>query len=409
LVKPFAARELHQVEWFRTRKEASKRSGSKELRAMVTTDPVVDTSTDLSGHFDVIIIGAGQAGLATGYYLAREGLRFVILDQRERVGDIWRSRWDSLRLFTPARYDGLPGVPFPAKSGGFPSRDQVADYLESYATRMALPVRTRTHVDGIWPARDGKIGYIVTAGDAQFTAAQVVVATGADEGARIPDFAGELDPGIRQFHSSEYRNPSQFQTGDVLVVGAGNSGAEIALEAAREHRTILAGRHPGHVPFRIDGRIARSALPGLWFVANRVLTLATPMGRRVAPAIRSGHAGPLVRVKPSDLAAAGVERTYARVAGVQDGKPVLDDGRVLDVANVVWCTGFRNDFTWIHLPVLGDDGYPLQERGVSESSSGLYFAGLPFMYAFASMLLGGVGRDAAHIASRIAGRAKAAA
>jgi putative flavoprotein involved in K+ transport len=351
-------------------------------------------------RYDVIVIGAGQAGLAMGYYLQRQGRRFVILEGRERVGDIWRSRWDSLRLFSPARFDGLPGMPFPAPRHAFPSRDQMADYLEAYVARFALPVRTGVRVDGLWPAGDGD-GYVVTAGDARFEAAQVVVSTGAEESPRVPAIAAELDPGICQLHSSEYRNPSQLQPGDVLVVGAGNSGAEIAIEAARDHHTILAGRDPGHVPFRIDRPLARLALPVLWLVATRVMTLDTPIGRKVGPLIRSGHAGPLVRTKPSDIAAAGVERTLSRVVGVRNGKPVLDDGRVLDVSNVVWCTGFRNDFRWIHLLVFDESGYPRHERGVVADAPGLSFLGLPFLHAFSSMLVGGVGRDAAYLAKRM--------
>jgi putative flavoprotein involved in K+ transport len=358
-------------------------------------------------HFDVIVIGGGQTGLAVGYYLAREGLRFVILDERDRIGDIWRSRWDSLRLFTPARQDGLPGMRFPAPFDAYPTRDQMADYLETYAMTWNLPVQTGTRVDGLWPVDDGQDGYVVTAGERHFAAPQVVVATGIQVRPRVPGFAGELDPAIRQIHSRDYRNPSQFQPGDVLIAGAGNSGAEIALEAVRAHRTLLAGPDTGQIPFRIDSRQARVIFRVMVFVANHVLTLDTPIGRKLAPKIRAGHAAPLARVKPVDLKTAGVERTLARVVGARDGLPLLDDGRVIEARNVVWCTGFRNDFDWIHLPVVGDDGYPLQERGVVPSAPGLYFIGLPFLYAFSSMIIAGVGRDAAWIASRVADRSRA--
>lgn len=359
----------------------------------------------ISERFDVVVIGGGQAGLAVGYHLARRGLRFVILEAHDRVGDNWRGRWDSLRIFTPARYDGLPGMPFPAPPHVFPTGHQMADYLEAYAARMELPVRTGLRVDELRRADDGKDGYVVVANGRRFEASQVVVATGPERDPKVPDFARELDPGIRQLHSSDYRNPAQLQAGPVLVVGASNSGADIALEVAGAHPTMLSGRDPGTVPFRIETRQARVIMRVLWFVANHVLTVGTPIGRKIQPHVRS-HGGPLVRVKPADLRAAGVERIFARTVGVRDGRPMLADGRVVDVANVIWCTGFRLDLGWIDLPVIGEGGWPEQDRGVVSGAPGLYFLGLPFQRSFGSMLIGGVGRDAAFVADRIASRAK---
>jgi putative flavoprotein involved in K+ transport len=357
-------------------------------------------------QFDVIVIGGGQAGLAVGHHLAQYGLHFLILDANQRIGDSWRRRWDSLRLFTPARYDSLPGMLFPASGHAFPTKDEMADYLEAYAAQMRLPIRTGVHVERVVPVGDGQGGYAVLAGDRRYDAAQVVVASTAHHHPKAPDFASMLDPGIRQLHSSEYRNSSQLQDGRVLVVGASNSGAEIALEVSRDHQTLLSGRDTGHVPFRIDGRPARIVVRFLWFVWDHVLTINTPMGRKMRPYVRS-HGGPLVRIKPADLRAAGVERVIARTTGVQNGKPMLEDGRVLDVANVIWCTGFRNAFDWIDSLEFGDDGYPIQDKGVVSTTQGLYFVGLPFQRAFSSMLIGGVGRDAAYVADRIAARAKA--
>ena len=194
----------------------------------------------------------------------------------------------------------------------------------------------------------------------------------------------------------------------MLVVGCSHSGADIALEVARSHPTVLSGKSHGELPFDIEGRPARLGLPVWWILVNHVLTMNTPIGRRLRPEIRSGGA-PLLRVKQAHLRAAGVERTDARVAGVRDGRPELDDGRVLDVANVVWCTGFGKDVSWIEIPVTGADGWPEQTRGVVESSPGLYFVGLPFLHAFASMLVGGVGRDAQGVAEHIAARLRAGA
>ncbi|HEY2549250.1 MAG TPA: NAD(P)-binding domain-containing protein [Streptosporangiaceae bacterium] len=352
---------------------------------------------------DTVIIGAGQAGLAAGYYLKRLGRSLVILDEHERTGELWRERYGSLRLYTPAKYDGLPGMKFPAAPYSFPSGRQMGDFLERYAARMQLPVRTGCRADGVWPSGRGQPGYLVTAGPRRFEAAQVIVATGGQQNPSVPGFAGELDPGIRQLHSSEYRDPLQLQPGPVLVVGASHSGADIALEVSAGHRTWLSGRVKGQLPFDLEGRPARQIMKIMWFAANHVLTMQTPMGRRLRPQIRE-HGGPLLRVKLPQLHDAGVQYQSSRVALVRDGKPVLDDGRILDVANVIWCTGFRPDFSWIHLPVTGPDGWPQQWRGIVGSAPGLYFLGLLFQYAFGSMLVGGVARDAKYVARHIAAR-----
>lgn len=347
-----------------------------------------------------LVIGGGQAGLSVGYHLQRRGLPFLILDANERIGDSWRRRWDSLRLFTPARYDGLAGFPYPARGGAFISKDEMADYLESYAARFRLPVRSGVRVDGL--SRRGS-RFLVTAGARRYDADQVVVAMANYQIPRVPDFARALGGDIVQLHSREYRNPSQLASGGVLVVGVGNSGADIALEVARTHPTWLAGKEAGHIPFRIEGLVARHLLVRIVrFIGHRVLTLDTPIGRKVAPRLLH-RAAPLVRVKPADLTAAGIERV-PRVVGVRAGRPVLADDRVLDVANVIWCTGFHPGFSWIHLPVLGQDGLPQHERGIVAGEPGLYFVGLHFLYAMTSDTVNGVGRDAERIVGAIASR-----
>jgi putative flavoprotein involved in K+ transport len=201
-----------------------------------------------------------------------------------------------------------------------------------------------------------------------------------------------------QLHSSEYRDPSQLRPGGVLLVGAGNSGADIAMEVSKTHRTWLSGRDKGQVPIRIESRMARFVLPILWFLASHVLTVRTPIGRKVRPHVLACGA-PRIRVKTDDLDAAGVARV-PRTVGVSDGLPVLEDGRAMDVANVIWCTGFRQDFSWIDVPVVDRNSAPIHERGVA-SEPGLYFVGLDFLYAFTSENVGGVGRDARRIARRI--------
>ena len=348
-------------------------------------------------RFQVVVIGAGQAGLSVGYHLARLGLNFVILDAEERVGDAWRRRWDSLRLFTPARYDGLDGMPFPAPADSFPTKDEMADYLEAYARRFALPVRSGVRVERL--ARRGE-DWFIAAGDDAFLAEHVVVAMSSYQTPRVPPFAPELDPAIVQLHSSAYRNASQLRKGGVLVVGAGNSGAEIALELAKTHPVWLSGRETGHLPFRLHtltGRVMQKVL--LRFVFHRVLTTGTPMGRAAKPKIISKGAL-LIRIKPEDLVAAGV-CSVPRTAGVERGRPILEDGRVLDVANVVWCTGFAPIPAWIDLPIAGPDGEPVHDRGLVAGQSGLTFVGLHFLYAMSSTMIHGVGRDAEHVAGRI--------
>jgi putative flavoprotein involved in K+ transport len=349
---------------------------------------------------ETLVIGGGQAGLTVGYYLARQGIPFLILDAHSRIGDAWRRRWDSLRLFTPARYDGLPGMRFPARGDAFPTKDQMADYLEDYAAHFNLPVHTGMKVDKL--SREGD-RFVVRAGDRSFEAENVVVAMGSHQQARVPAFARELDPKIRQLHSLDYRNPAQLKNGGALIVGVGNSGADIALEVARTHRTWLAGKESGHVPFRIETFAGRFILLRIVrFIGHHVLTVATPIGRRLRPKLRF-TAAPLIRVKPQDLVAAGIERV-SRVAGVQDGRPVLDDGRALDVANVIWCTGFSNGFSWIDLPIFGADGEPIYDRGIVSNVPGLYFVGLNFLYAMTSDTVSGVGRDAKRAVDAIVAR-----
>ncbi len=354
--------------------------------------------TNRTERFETVIIGGGQAGLSVGYHLAKRGRQFVILDANERIGDSWRKRWDSLRVFTPARYNGLPGWAFPAPARSFPTKDEVADYLEAYAARFDLPVRSGVRVDGL--TKEGN-RYIVTAGN-RFEAEHVVVATGAYHTPRVPAFARELDTGIVQMHSSEYRNPAQLRGGGVLVVGAGNSGAEVALEASRGHQTWLAGRDTGQEPTRPGTVPDRLLVPAIWFMATRVLTVKTPIGRAVKRKFRD-RGIPLARVGRKDILAAGIQRV-PRVTGVTNGAPLLDDGRVLDVANVIWCTGFAPDFRWIQLPIFDEDGDPAHDRGVVESEPGLYFMGIFFLYSLSSVLVGGAGRDAEYIANHIASR-----
>jgi putative flavoprotein involved in K+ transport len=352
-------------------------------------------------HYDVVVIGAGQAGLSVGYYLRQRGLRFVILDAGLRIGDAWRNRWDSLRLFTPAKLDGLAGMRFPAPGNSFPTKDEMADYLEAYAARFDLPVRTSARVEHM-SHRDG--GFVLRVGGGEILADQVVVAMASYQQPCTPGFAKELRPDTVQLHSADYRGPGQLREGGVLIVGAGNSGAEIAKELSHSHPVWLAGRDTGEIPFRMEGLAARLLLARLVlrFLFHRILTVATPIGRKLRPKFIC-QGGPLIRVKRRDLAELGVRRV-ARVTGVSAGQPLLADGTVLEVANVIWCTGFHPGLAWIDLPVTGEDGEPLHDRGVACDVPGLYFVGLHFLYAASSTMIHGVGRDAARIAKAVLAR-----
>jgi len=354
-----------------------------------------------NNRFDTIVIGGGQAGLAVGYFLSKAGQSFVILDAHRRIGDAWRKRWDSLRLFTPARLNGLPGMRYPAPANYFPTKNEMADYLEAYAARFELPVRTGIEVDRV--SRNGS-SFQVKAGATRFMADNVVIAMANYQIPKIPDFSAEIAPGILQLNSKEYRNLGQLREGSVLVVGAGNSGAEIALETSKTHRTYLSGRDNGTIPFRVDGFWARLILFPviLPFLANVILTVDSPVGRKARPKLIS-KGDLLFRVKAADLAKAGVERV-PKIAGVQNGLPKTIDGRLLDVSNLIWAAGFRPDFSWIDLPVF-EDGKPALEpkhyRGVVNSEPGLYFVGLKFLYSQSSSVVAGVGRDARYVVNAI--------
>ena len=363
------------------------------------------TEAEQEGRIPTVIVGAGQTGLSTAYHLMRAGHRCVVLYEDARVGDHWRRRYDSLRLNTPAKWDGLPGQPFEAPRLSFPTGADMADHLERYATRYDMDVRNGVFVSRIDRLDAG--GFKITCSDGTLLADNVVVATGGEHHPNVPDVARELDPGIRQLHSSDYHNPSQLLPGPVLVVGASQSGADIALEVAQAgHETTLSGEIKREIPVDIPSVKAAIAAPVLWFLANHVLTERTPLGRRMKPEIREGGT-PLVRVKRRHLEAAGVHMAAARTTSAVAGLPTLDDGTVLDVANVVWCTGFRQDFGFIHPPVTGEDGWPRDEGGVVSEAPGLYFVGLLFQRGFYSMLIGGAGRDAAYVARHILRRSRA--
>ncbi len=265
-----------------------------------------------------------------------------------------------------------------------------------------MPVRTNVRVDRL-EARPGG-GYVAFLGDEAIACDNVVVATGSfGRTPNVPPMATELDPAIQQMHSSQYRRPEQLQPGPVLVVGASHSGQDIAYELAQTRTTILCGPSRGNIPLRPESRRAHVMLPVVIFMFRHVLTRRTPIGRKEMDNVRF-HGGPHLRVKAKDLARRGVQRHEARMTSVEHGRPVLADGTRLEVSNVIWCTGFRQVFDWILLPILNDNGWPIEYRGVVDAAPGLYFCGLSFQYAFASMVFPGIGRDADYVARQIVER-----
>ena len=351
------------------------------------------TVDDDATEVNTVVIGAGQAGLATGYHLAKRNEDFVVLDAAPAVGGSWRDRWDSLRLFTPAGFTHLPGLPFPAGRNEHPGKDAVADYLAGYAEQIELPVQLGVRVQAV--RRDGP-HLLVVAGARRWRARNVVLATGAHHLPVVPPFAGQLDPSITQLHARDYRRPAQLPGGPVLVVGAGNSGAEIALELATdpgsERKVHLAGRDVGHVP-----NLGPWTYPLLQWL-GRPGAVLSQRGLR-------GGGDPLGRVRPGQLEAAGVHR-LPRVVDARDGVPVLADGRALPATAVVWCTGLAPDYHWLHLDALDPTGQLRHHEGILDSEPGLYAVGLPYQRSITSHLLGGVGADAEHVVDHLTARTR---
>jgi putative flavoprotein involved in K+ transport len=340
--------------------------------------------------FDVIVIGGSQAGLAVGYYLAQRGLRFVILDAGPDIGHVWRSRWDSLTLFTPAQYSGLPGMAFPLPRDAYPSKDDVATYLQTYVSAFDLPVRPNATVTSL-TQRDG--AYVAATGDEEFTASQVVVATGPFQVPFVPPIADDLDETIFQIHSADYRSPAQLpEGGQVLVVGGGNSGFQIAEELAATRKVDLAvGKRVPSLPQRLLGKDLFWWLLGIGFMN---VSTDSRLGRRLA------KRDVLIGSSPRGLRRAGVtfRKRLARAAG---RRADFEDGSDQDIDAIVWATGYRTDFSWIDIPTIKDEsGGIIHRRGVTDAP-GVLFIGFTWQHTRGSALIGFVDDDAAFIAGRV--------
>ena len=339
---------------------------------------------------DVVVIGAGQAGLAVGHELAARGVDFAILEASDEVGSTWRNRWDSLRLFSPAQYDSLPGLPFPAPADTHPSKDDVADYLTAYAARFALPVRLNTPVQRLHRDDDGT--YLVATPRRLLRARQVVVATGPFQRAWVPDVAADVDPRVDQLHSAEYRNPAQL-SGRVLVVGGGNSGLQIAAELSPGCTVSVA---VGSRPLELSQRVAGRDLFH-WLTKSGFLSLRADS--RLARRLRS-RGDLVIGTRTTTLRRRGID-FRPRLTGFDADRAVFADGTSLTVDAVVWATGFRPDYSWLHVPGTVVDGQVRHQHGVTDSP-GLFFVGLPWQTSRGSALLGFVGEDARWLAEKMA-------
>jgi putative flavoprotein involved in K+ transport len=339
---------------------------------------------------DVVVVGGGQAGLAIGHLLERQGRSFTILEAADKPAAAWRARWDSLRLFTPVRYDSLPGRPFPGDPDGYPGRDDVVAYLTDYARDFELPVEFGSRVRALRRADER---YVIEAGDRIYETDQVVVATGPFQVPRVPAVADQLDGKVAQLHSTRYRAPAEVAAGPVLVVGGGNTGFQIAEELARTHDVHLSiGSRQTPLPQRILGRDLFRYLEATGLMRT---TAASPIGRRMQG--RETLIGSSPRAARRDH---GI-RLRGRTTGAADGEVMFDDGSRLGAATVIWATGFGLDHAWIDLPIFDAHGAVIHRRGVTPSP-GLYFLGLPWQHTRGSALLGWVKDDAAHVASAIA-------
>jgi putative flavoprotein involved in K+ transport len=341
-------------------------------------------------NYDIVVIGAGQAGLTMGYFLSGREHRYLIVERSGSVGAAWRERWDSLTLFTSRKYDSLPGLDFPGDPAGYPSRDEVIAYLEEYARRFELPVRLDTDVRRL--GLDDSGGFVIETGGGTISADQVVVATGPFQRPFVPELASQLAPNVYQAHSVEYRKPSEVPPGTIVVVGGGNTGFQIAEELASTHHVVLAvGSRQTPLPQRILGRDL------FWWLTKSGMinkSVESRLGSRMQ------HRDTLIGSSPRGLRRRHGVTIKPRVIGAQGKTVRFEDGGELDVDAIIWATGYRSDYSWLDVPVIDGEGRVRHRRGVTDVP-GLYFLGLYWQWTRGSALVGWVKDDAEYIAQQI--------
>ncbi|WP_264740598.1 flavin-containing monooxygenase [Cytobacillus firmus] len=337
--------------------------------------------------YDVLVIGAGQAGLSAGYFLKKRNLSFLLLDQGNEIGESWRKRYDSLKLFTPRLFSSLPGLSLSGDPGGYPTKDEISDYLLKYGEEFSLPVKLGIVVTKL--EREGDC-YVLSTSQGEYRSKQVVVATGPFQKPNIPEFSKSLSDEVLQLHSSEYENPDQLLSGTTVVVGGGNSGAQIAAELA-EHRDVYlsVGQKPKFLPQDLGGK-------SIFWWFDKVGLLKATVNSQVGQMIRNTP-DPIFGYELKVKLKNGGIRQKPRAVSANDHNLIFEDQSTVKVRNLIWSTGFKSDSSWIKIPaIFNEKGMPIHKRGVTDSQ-GLYFLGLPWQYRRGSALLQGVGADAEYL------------
>ncbi|MCS1351869.1 NAD(P)/FAD-dependent oxidoreductase [Mechercharimyces sp. CAU 1602] len=343
-------------------------------------------------HYDVIVIGAGQAGLAVGYYLQETSLSFCLFEAHDRIGLPWHQRYDSLHLFTPRRYSALPGCIFPGKQDEYPHKEEVVTYLQQYAKQFALPIQFDTRVRMV---RKEKNIFRLTTSKGEYTAERLVVATGPFQQPARPSFADQFSPEVTQLHSAEYRHPGQLRTGNVIVIGGGNSGAQIAAECAPHYETFISVRHPlRFVPERVAGHSIFWYYDKLGFLDAALTTRRGAWLKRQPEKIYGTQLKELIKQRRVEVKAEAV--------GVSEGhRLTFAGGSSMAVDNVIWATGYRSDYSWLHIEKAFDEEGELLHEWGSSPVSNLYFVGLRWLSSRGSALLGWVKKDAKRVVKQI--------